>query len=560
MTRLPALALVTVIGIAPVSAAEPVALPPVSQIAPGGEPLDVPVPDFVPRGTHVPAPSAIASPGERTVPLPAVAGIGDVTAAITGASPAPSTLAQGREIAVAPGALPSSPEGAGDGPDATIPVSAGGTASRPVRIVGPAVAVPQTSLAQNQTDDLLGDPAFNFVPPSQGMEPVTAAPASIGLGAPTPLAAAPLRGPETHVTALPFELVRTLQMLQDQMADGATGALSAQQALRVEIDRAFAAADVSLWQNPRNAEAAVTFVLNGGAPTILKVLATLNPPPAVDLRLVNGVLAYAEGREADAAAQLAGINPLDLPPSMAAQVALAQSALVVAADPGESMRLLSLARLLAPGTLVEEAAIRRQLFIADQLKDTDEVESLARQYLDRFRHSIYAGNFRARFAAAVSHMDFIDNEAEFPRLDDILATVGAEARGELYLTVALASVVNGRVTAARLAAERAAGLAPEGSPEAARAGLYIAAALVADPQGLETATADLDAVDAVLLGPSDRALRNVVAITLGGVRTATDAGPAEPAESGDPTPPTPVMTRAADALGLADALLEKASQ
>jgi chemotaxis protein MotC len=416
-----------------------------------------------------------------------------------------------------------------------------------------------------ESDDLVGDPTLLLSPPSTDMNPALATPAAIDTLRPTSDAtnSAPVASLPPGPLRAPYELVRTLQSLQDQMAAGSTDALAAQRVLRVEIDRQFAAADPKVWQDHRNAEAAVTYVLSGGTPTILARLAKLDPKPAVDPQLVAGVLAYVDGDQETAGRALSGIALADLPPSMSGQVALAQSALAVRADPQRAMRLLSMARLMAPGTLVEEAALRRQIYVADQLKATKDVESLARQYLDRFRHSVYAGNFRARFAAAISHMDFVDKEAEFPRLDDMLAMVEPDSRCQLYLTVALASVVKGRVTAGRLAAERALALADPDSASAARARLYHAAALVADAKSLDAALSDFGAIDSHLLTASDQSLYRVVDVTLQGVRSGTEVAslPLQQVASldkGDTEAgkPTPIMDKAHEALKAADAMLK----
>ena len=332
------------------------------------------------------------------------------------------------------------------------------------------------------------------------------------------LAAVPLLG------TAPFELVRTLQSLQDRMAAGDVQAISAQRALMIQIDKAFMAADAGVWQDNRNAAAAVTYVLSGGRPEVLTQLVALQPPPAIDRRLLKGVLDYADGKADAAAPLLADIDPTALPASMAGQVAIAQSALAVKTDPARAMQLLAIARLMAPGTLVEEAAIRRQLLVADRQRDENTVRSLARQYLDRFRHSVYAGNFRVRFAAALSHMASIDTEEHFGELDDMLAMVEPESRCDLYLTVALASAVNGRITAARLAAERASGLALAGSVQEARAKLYHAAALAAVPALTDKAVSEIRGLDSSLLSASDRAFFDVVSATLDSVLSGTDLG------------------------------------
>jgi chemotaxis protein MotC len=443
--------------------------------------------------------------------------------------------------------------------------AAPGAGPQLVRIVGdppPPAAAPAavktplpTPVEVAEGDDLPGDPAEAFA---------DHAPKAVKAVPPKPKAPPRPKLPaEPIVVGEPFELVRTLQTLQDQIAQGSTKALLEQRNLRARIDQQFAAAKPQVWQDKRNAAAAVVYVLSGGTPNILRQFATLDPKPAIDARLAAGVLAYVEGKEVEANDLLGKIDVFDLPASMSGAVALAQSALAVRADPAKAVKLLDVARLLAPGTLVEEAALRREIFVADQMKDTDRVETLGRQYLERFRHSVYAGNFRNRFAAAVSHMDLEKNPDRARRLDDMLAAVEPAARGQLYLTFALAAVVKGNALAAVTAAERAVGLSAPGSLEEARARLYRAAARVADPKALDGSVADLATVKRDLLTPSDQALYDDVAITIKGITSGTEPG--APGAAGPFAPPDqsdkalmPIVTRASDAIHAVDKLLAAA--
>jgi len=411
------------------------------------------------------------------------------------------------------------------------------------------------------SDDLLGDPT-PFFGDDTGLAPQISVPD--GIAAPKPSDGAPAAGGEatpSGISGEPYELVRTLQVLQDQIAQGSSEALAAQRVLRSEIDRKFAAAASGVWQDRRNAAAAIIYVLSGGPPALLRSLDSLDPKPAIDVRLFSGVLAYAEGREPEANQFLTEIDPADLPPSMGAQVALAKSALAARTDPKESMRLLAVARLLAPGTLVEEAALRRELFVADQMKDSLAVQALARQYLARFRHSVYAGNFRNRFAAAISRMNLAKDEESFQRIDDMLLPVEPEARGQLYLTVALAALVKGNADAGAFAAERAFLFAPAGSREEARAQLYRAASLVADPKAFDAALVALGKSDRDLLGSSDQNLHDAVSATIAGVRSGTEATMAPTKVAGldnagvDAVETTPLMTRAREVLAATDELI-----
>lgn len=433
------------------------------------------------------------------------------------------------------------PASAPPAPAAQPPPAAAAAAQAPVA----AAATRAAEADESPPDGLPGDPG-----------PVATSPVSEEAAAEAAAVAGGAAGE-------PYQLVRTLQMLQDQIAQGSTRALAAQKLLRARIDAALTAAPAETWQNRKNAEAAVTYVLSGGSPAILERLVVLDPKPAVDQRLLGGALAYITGREAMANELLGPLDPFALPISMGGQVALAQSALLVRTDPEKSLKLLDIARLLGTGTLVEEAALRREIFVADQLKRFDKVEELARQYLDRFRHSVYAGNFRNRFAAAVTHMDFVKDGEQFKRLDNMVADVEPGARCQIYLTVALASVVRGNGLAAQLASGRAAALAEDGSVEQSRAALYSAAGGVADAKTFDEASRGLAAVRADQLSASDQALMAMVQATVDGVASGTKVlarGQRQLAwlADGKDDTATPFMKRAGEALKAADMLLAAA--
>lgn len=230
------------------------------------------------------------------------------------------------------------------------------------------------------------------------------------------------RRPTTAPIAAPFQLVRTLQAMQDDMAGGSAAALAGQRALLQRMEEEFADADPLVWQDRRNSRALVAYTLGGGRPVTLRRLLASATPPDGDEALMRGALAFVEGDEATARRYLTDIDPRSLPASLGGQLALAQAALLVGQNPQGALLLLDTARLLAPGTLVEEAALRRQIFVASELDDLARFETLSGQYLRRFRRSVYAGNFRRRFAAALSRMKFLDDPAQFwRRVNDVVA-------------------------------------------------------------------------------------------------------------------------------------------
>ncbi|MGX1101199.1 hypothetical protein [Amorphus sp. MBR-141] len=360
--------------------------------------------------------------------------------------------------------------------------------------------------------------------------------------------------------APPYQLVRTLQTLQDNIAAGSSAALAAQKVLLARLDRDLLAADPALWAERRNAEALVVYTLSGGRPEVTRELLSRDPAPNVDERLLRGALAYVQGRESEARKLLGDQDPLALPANLAGQVALAQATLTLASDTTKSLQLLDLARLLSPGTLVEEAALRREIYVVSEQNDVDKFEQLARQYLRRFRHSVYAGNFRQRFAAALTRMSFIDDPTQFQRLDLLLADIDDDSRRELYLVVARAAVNGGKTAVAAMAAERALQSATPGSRDRARALLYRGAALAVTPDGLMSSLDDLRAVDRQLLPPSDAALYDAAAATADLILTAPEGAAEEVdvAEANDAMAESEIFAQATSAVEAVDTLLSEA--
>lgn len=299
----------------------------------------------------------------------------------------------------------------------------------------------------------------------------------------------------------PYQMVRSLQMLQDQIARGDLEAHNAQPALLKRIGDSFLRIDAAVWKEPRNSRAAVTFLLSGGAPQVVSSLRARNVLN-IDEATVDGAIAYVEGRTDEAKAKLGHIKPRSLPATLGAEIALVQSALIAQEDPKAAIALLDDVRLMMPGTLVEEAALRREIFIVGQDDDFEKFEALAVRYFRRFRHSIYAGNFRQRFAMSVARFSFAQRPDRFPRLVAVLDHLDRNSQRGLYLLIARTALVRGKSEMAMLAAKHVALLSEEGSPERLRAHLYHAAARVVTPDH-NRAIGDLEKIDKSKLSDRD---------------------------------------------------------
>jgi chemotaxis protein MotC len=352
------------------------------------------------------------------------------------------------------------------------------------------------------------------------------------------VALAPARGQEAP--RQPADLVRSLQTLQDQIAHGSTDAHLSQRTLLAQIAEQLALAKPEVWKEARNARAAVAFVLSGGDPRLLKKLSEPGMLPGMDEKLVQGVLAYGEGRNAEAADLLIRIGAPSLDASIAGHIALVQAELIAKKDAGKALAFLDEARLLSPGTLIEEAALRRQIAIVATAKDFDRFDMLSANYLRRFARSVYAGAFRRQFAADVAGREDAGSAGRMAKLAAALEAVDLVDRRDIYLAIAREALIKGKSELARLAADGAVRLAEKDSAEQRRASLYEAAALVAG-NGIEKGTSALEAMDKAELDEEDAELLDAARSVAAEVRRL----PAPSEAAGEDAGATPKTVEAA---------------
>jgi chemotaxis protein MotC len=303
---------------------------------------------------------------------------------------------------------------------------------------------------------------------------------------------------------MPFELVRSLRAIQDRIAHGDAAAQAGQSKLLAEIGLQLQRVDAAAWKEPRNARAAVIYVLSGGDPAVLKRLRDVGPLVGIEEILIDGTLAYSEGRSTEAE-PLLDIDTRPLDSNIAGHIALVQSVLALKKDVNKALAFLDEARLRSPGTLVEEAALRRQAFLVLAAGNRDRFEMLSSNYLRRFGDSIYAGSFRRQFAAEVVGEKYAIDSSRLKKLEAMLDDLDPAQRLELHLAIAEDGTVRGKVEAAKMAAEHAFRLAKDSNATKARAELYRGAALIATDE-FERGVADLKSVDRSLLGPPDAEL------------------------------------------------------
>lgn len=320
------------------------------------------------------------------------------------------------------------------------------------------------------------------------------------------LAALPARaGQEVQGAAPPppFQLVRTLQSLQTEAAQGNRAAQSAQQPLLRELAGAMERQEPELWKEARNIRALLSFVLSGGSPGVLQKLLDGGPLEGLPEGLAAGALAYVSGDGAKARALLMPVDAVTLGGLLGGQLALVQASLVARAEPRRALELLDQARLLAPGTLIEEGALRRAVMVSAEIGDLDRLERAVAQYERRFGDSVYGLSFRQSFVAGLVRYEFGREAAKFPRLLAVLRPLAAPLRREALLLVARDALLAGRFEQARLASEAVVEIKGADRAAQARAGLYGASARLGLGQTAGAGDA-LARIDVERLAPEDK--------------------------------------------------------
>ena len=143
---------------------------------------------------------------------------------------------------------------------------------------------------------------------------------------------------------------------------------------------------------------------------------------------------------------------MTLPSDLGAFLALVKGSLLATDEPAAALTLLDEARLLSPGTLVEEAALRRSVGIAVAQGDAARFALASTQYVERYLYSPYASQFADSFVSGVIalHMSISQD-----KLADITSMMDPEREKVIYLRIARRAAIDGLSDLSAFASARA---------------------------------------------------------------------------------------------------------
>lgn len=302
----------------------------------------------------------------------------------------------------------------------------------------------------------------------------------------------------------PYKMIRSLQYVQDTVALGDHSAMEMQRFLLSTIDERLRTGESSLFDDPRNVDAALVYAMSGGNPETLEVLIKKDVDGHFDSRLTDALRSYLSGRGTQSVRSLADIFPEYKRSRVGPYLALVAANSVMRKDPAMALSYFDWARLVAPGTIVEEAALRRSIYVASEAGWIDKSMTYANRYARRYLRSPYASQFADLFVKlAVDHFEAIKEDD----ILELLSFMDVPRQREVYLRMARLAAISGKNKLASLAAERAQALSGDGeSVPKVLADLYSGLASV--PSGdVAAAMESIIAIPDEKLSAKDRALK-----------------------------------------------------
>ncbi|OCI96759.1 chemotaxis protein [Rhizobium sp. AC27/96] len=302
-----------------------------------------------------------------------------------------------------------------------------------------------------------------------------------------------------------YKMLRSLEFVQDSVVAGDSSAGEMQRFLLATIDERLRNADKSVFEDSRNADAALIYAMSGGNPETLEYLMSRDINGNFDNRVADVLRKYLNGKGLLVVNTLADIAREYRDKPIGPYLSLVAGNVMSGKNAAAALKLYDWARVMAPGTIVEESALRRSLALCADSGLVPLGLEYAQRYTRRFLHSPYASQFADLFVQLV-----VDHDSDVKQQDiiDILSFMDPPRQREIYLRMARRAAIAGKSDLAALAAGRAQAITNDGSDAfSALAGFYGGVAGVSTP-GLEAAISNLNQMPAGELNAQDRALRD----------------------------------------------------
>jgi chemotaxis protein MotC len=309
---------------------------------------------------------------------------------------------------------------------------------------------------------------------------------------------------EEQEDLVPYKMLRSLQFVQDSVVLGDHSAAEMQRFMLGTIDKRLRSVDPSVFDDDRNVDAALIYAMSGGNPQTLEYLVSRDVNGYFDNRVTDVLRKYLSGKGLLVAKTLVDTANEYKDKKIGPYLALVGGNVTIAKSPAEALKLYDQARLNAPGTIVEEAALRRSVAICVDAGMLDKGLEYSQRYVRRFLHSPYASQFADLFVKLlVEH----DHEVKPDDVVDILSFMDEPRQREIYLRIARAAAIAGKGKLAQMAAGKAQSLSgASGNAFGALADFYGGMAGIPTDK-IDSAAKSISTIPDADLSPRDKALR-----------------------------------------------------
>ncbi len=307
----------------------------------------------------------------------------------------------------------------------------------------------------------------------------------------------------------PFTMIRSLQFIQDSVVLGDHSAGEMQRHLLALIDERLRGADASDFEDRRNVDAVLVYTMSGGNPETLARLLRGEARTSFDSELAEGLTVYFSGKPEQARPRLIRALRQFQGSPIESYLTLVTANVTAARDIDAALSLFDRARLLAPGTIIEESALRRSAHVASLDGRVERAMKYSERYVRRFLNSPYASQFVDVFVhMVVSHSDKVDAS----QMEYILSLMDVARQREIYLRMARMSTIAGKEDLALLAAGRAEALSGNKRDVVQKLAKFYAGVASVSTENLDEAIDAVASMPEGNLSDRDKALRDAARI------------------------------------------------
>lgn len=241
----------------------------------------------------------------------------------------------------------------------------------------------------------------------------------------------------------PFgKAMREISALQAAMAQGVSGSPGDLKASMLRAKSAFVSGGATA-TSPEDLQSLAQYVLSGGDPSAATKVLQNSSLKAHHRDLIEGVRSFATADLAKARLKLLPLDGKSFGTMLDAQLTMAQVQLDDASSTDQKRKRLSHVANIVPGTLIEEAAIRRLIPLLAQAKDSKALIYWTTRYIRRFSSSLYYQDYESTLVDSLALVSTTDMHVTQLVLDEIFTSANEQQAASLSRKLLLIAVDNG---------------------------------------------------------------------------------------------------------------------